>query len=129
MPHRFHIPPGIDPEEWNRLSPFGRMLVEAGVYHDTKELLPKQLYVEHLISKVDPNDLRHPGHLHEKGDLARVELKNFLQFLQWNARSEYARRVCAVAEGRRMQLSLVEDGASLWMDQERRERETTKPVS
>jgi hypothetical protein len=126
MSHRFHIPPGISADEWDRLSPFGRMLVEAGMYHDTFELLPLQLYVEHLISKVDLKDLRHPGHAHNKDDLPRMELKMFLQFLRWNARSEYARRVCAVAEVWRMELSLDEDGASLFMEQERREREAAK---
>lgn len=125
MTHRQFLPPGIQSEEWDQLSPIARVLVEAGMYLTAAELLPRQLYIEHLLSKVDPEDNRRAVDLHGDREVPRMQLKLFLQFLQRSTALAYTRRVIAVAEARSMQLSLDEDDASLYLqglsDEERRE--------
>ncbi|HEX5774672.1 MAG TPA: hypothetical protein VFY28_01780 [Candidatus Paceibacterota bacterium] len=116
MSSRFFIPPGISAKEWEELTPLARVLVESGMYLHAEELLPRQLYVEHLLSKVDPKDYRDPRTPHEGSDLPRMQLKLFLQFLENCSSGAYARRVLAVAEACGMRLCIIEDGASLYTD-------------
>lgn len=123
MSHREFLPPGFNPVTWDSLSLYGRLLVEAGIYDSSVRLNTRRLYAEHLIAEVDPSDLREPGTRDAGANLPRLALKLFLQFLKQTAVSAYARRVCAAAEGCGMDLSVVEDSASLYFEQERRKGE------
>ncbi len=112
----------IGPEMWDPTSPLGRILIEAGTYL-ASETLPTELYIEEVISGINPDDNRPPGWTPVTQGISRMDLKIFLQFLRsFSSVSPYAKRVTEYAERARMQLMLVEDGASLFMDERRRQR-------
>jgi hypothetical protein len=116
-----YLPAGIDPWQWTAMSDVSRVLTEAAVYL-TRTALPKRLYVERLIDQVDLNDNRIAVDMTRSySGITRNELKLFLQYLEYfSERSAYVRRVNAAAEKRGMQLSIVEDDASLLMRQSSR---------
>lgn len=121
-----HKPPAlalaIGPEMWDPTSPLGRVLIEAGTYLASKSI-PAELYVEEVISGINPDDNRPPGWTPVTHGISRMDLKVFLQFLRsFSSVSPYAKRVTDYAERARMQLMLDEDGASLFMDGRRRQR-------
>jgi hypothetical protein len=109
-------PAGVSKKSWNKLSPMAQIIVEAGMCFDAKEL-PETLVIEDVIAGIDLKDMRHPGWRNPRGDIVRMELKQFLQFLQrFTAISAYCKRVTTTAEENGMRLSLVEDGASLYLN-------------